>query len=473
MSDRRAPLPLLIAGGAGAQHTPLSTLNGHAKKVMFLQFHPVADNVLASVSADLTIKIWDIEKGKQRSELTGFGDLVQAISFSATGDQLAVTSKDKKLRIFDVRSGKITHEVANHEGVKNQRVVWLGNTARVATTGFSKTSDRQLYVRDINNFNDHLVSENIDTSSGVLMPFYDEDSKMLYLAGKGDGNIRYYEMTDEKPWQFLLSQYTSTDPQRGMGWLPKRGVNFSQCEIARVYKLTNNVIEPISFLVPRKSDSFQDDIFPDAITGDPALTADEFFDGKSSLPNRASLNGGIQTSVRREVNYTPGAAEEKPAAAEPARTSVATKASSTTTSSWSSSRSTVSSAPAAAAASSAELEELKRANEQLKTENADLKAQVSALKSEVAQLQSGHAQAAKDLEAANARAEQLAAANAELEAKVQELEQHQHQHHHHHHEEAAGDAEVQATEDYDVVDAAEAEQSDERTHEAAGEEQDE
>ena len=59
-------------------------------------------------------------------------------------------------------------------------------------------------------------------------------------------------MTDEKPWQFLLTQYGSNDPQRGMGWLPKRGVNVSQCEIARVFKLTNNLIEPISFLVPRK-----------------------------------------------------------------------------------------------------------------------------------------------------------------------------------------------------------------------------
>ena len=151
---------------------------------MFLQFHPTASNVLASVSADLTIKLWDIEHGKQRSELTGLSDLVQSVSFNADGSSLAVTSKDKKLRIFDVRTGKVTHEVVNHEGVKNQRVIWLGNSPRIASTGFSKTSDRQMIVRDINNLSEALVCENIDTSSGVLMPFYDEDSKMLYLAGK-------------------------------------------------------------------------------------------------------------------------------------------------------------------------------------------------------------------------------------------------------------------------------------------------
>ena len=166
------------------QATPATVLSGHGRKVMFVQFHPTASNVLASVSGDMTIKLWDIEHGKQRSELSGLTDLVQSISFNADGSSLAVTSKDKKLRIFDVRTGKVTHETLNHEGVKNQRVIWLGNTPRVATTGFSKTSDRQMYIRDVNNITEPLVVENIDTSSGVLMPFYDEDSKMLYLAGK-------------------------------------------------------------------------------------------------------------------------------------------------------------------------------------------------------------------------------------------------------------------------------------------------
>jgi hypothetical protein len=313
------------------QSTPATVLTGHNKKVTLLQFHPTANNVLASVSADLTVRLWDIEKGQQRSELSGIDDLIQAISFSADGAQLAVTSKDKKLRIFDVRTGKAAHVVANHEGVKNQRVVWLGNSPRVATTGFSKTSDRQLIIRDINNFAEPLVLENVDTSSGVLMPFYDDDSKILFLAGKGDGNIRYFEMTEDKPWQFLLSQYSSNEPQRGMGWLPKRGVNVSNCEIARVYKLAANHVEPISFVVPRKSDSFQEDLFPDCISGEPALTSDEFFDGKTALPLRVSMQGGAAEASRKTFSFASAsvsapaaAAEEKPASHEGPR-SVASK----------------------------------------------------------------------------------------------------------------------------------------------------
>lgn len=35
----------------------------------------------------------------------------------------------------------------------------------------------------------------------------------LYLAGKGDGNIRYYEIVDEAPYIHYLNQFLSGHPQ--------------------------------------------------------------------------------------------------------------------------------------------------------------------------------------------------------------------------------------------------------------------
>ncbi len=55
--------------------------------------------------------------------------------------------------------------------------------------------------------------------------------------------------------------------------IPKRGVNVMGCEIARRLKLTSNSVEPLSFIVPRKSEMFQPDIFPDCYAGVPALSA--------------------------------------------------------------------------------------------------------------------------------------------------------------------------------------------------------
>ena len=58
----------------------LVDLVGHRKKVTLLRFHPTASNVIASTSADYTVKIWDVEKGEEISTFSGFGDnLIQDV----------------------------------------------------------------------------------------------------------------------------------------------------------------------------------------------------------------------------------------------------------------------------------------------------------------------------------------------------------------------------------------------------------
>ncbi|KAI8340432.1 hypothetical protein BC941DRAFT_500067 [Chlamydoabsidia padenii] len=289
--------------------TPVLKLSGHQRKVGQVLFHPVADNVLASASTDLTIKLWDIEKGQERQEITGHTEIIQSLAWNHNGSLIATTCRDKRLRIFDVRSNKIVQEGSGHQGIKGSRVVWLGDCDRLVTTGFSRMSDRQLNLWDSTNLEKPIKSDFLDTSSGVNMPFYDADTKMLYLAGKGDGMIRYYEYENDE--LFLLSEYKSIDPQRGMTFMPKRAVNVSECEVARAYKVGTTLIEPISFTVPRKSDAFQSDIFPPAISDEPALTADEWFQGKDADPNTMDLEAGFTVKEKKAFNPTAQAEEVK------------------------------------------------------------------------------------------------------------------------------------------------------------------
>ncbi|RHZ52440.1 hypothetical protein Glove_461g72 [Diversispora epigaea] len=277
---------------------PVAKLNGHGRKVGHVLFHPVADNILASSSADLTIKLWDIEKGEERQELKGFLDFVQSMSWNYNGSLLVTTCRDKKLRIFDVRSNKIVQEAVSHQGVKGSRVVWLGNSDRIVTTGFSKMSDRQVFLWNSASFEKPIKNIMLDTSSGIVMPFYDDDVKILYLAGKVDGNIRYYEFENDE--LYYLSEYKSNEPQRGMSFMPKRAINVCDCEIARAYKVTHNSVEPISFTVPRKSDAFQADLFPPTLGDEPALTADEFFAGKNANPKTIDLENGFHAKEKKE-----------------------------------------------------------------------------------------------------------------------------------------------------------------------------
>ena len=84
----------------------------------------------------------------------------------------------------------------------------------------------------------------------MLIPYYDADTNLLYLAGKGDGNIRYYEW--EAGQLFYLEQYKSSDALRGFAFLPKRACAINECEVARIFKVHPSMVEPISFKVPRK-----------------------------------------------------------------------------------------------------------------------------------------------------------------------------------------------------------------------------
>lgn len=277
-------------------HDPLFTADGHMRKVIFVKFHPTASNVLATASADMTVKLWDIDAGAEKTTLSGHDQTLQDLQFNYDGSLCATSAKDKKLRIFDPRTPEAVGSCQPHEGSKCFKIAFLGksgmgnNTGNLVTVGFTRQSKRQFRIWDPRNLSKHVHNQDIDQAAGVIMPHYDPDSHVLFLAGKGDGNIRYYEMVPDKPHTFHLDEYRSSSSQKGITFLPKREVNVSKCEIARALKLTSNSVEGLSFIIPRKSDRFQADIFPDTYAGVPAMTADEFFAGTNKDPVLKSLD---------------------------------------------------------------------------------------------------------------------------------------------------------------------------------------
>jgi coronin-1B/1C/6 len=310
--DGYAKIWQIPEGGLTANvSTPVQSLSGHKRKVGTVNFSPVANNVLATSSTDFSVKIWDIEAGDAKIDVSGHSDIIQSLAWNYDGTLIATAAKDRKVRSVDPRSNHIVAEVEAHAGVKGMRVLWLGKSNRLFTTGFSKTSERQYSLWEPRNFSKALTTVNIDTASGIIMPFYDNDTQVLFLAGKGDGNIRYYELVDEDPYLYFLSEYKSSTPQRGMGAIPKLGVDVSTCEIAKLLKLGATSVEPISFQVPRKSDIFQDDLYPDTFGTDPALSANEWFSGKTATPKLVSLAPGFVAPSKPAAEFKPVVKEEE------------------------------------------------------------------------------------------------------------------------------------------------------------------
>lgn len=268
---------------------PVVDLVAHQRRVGLVVWHPTVENILLSGGSDNKIFIWNVGAGEPVTEID-LADIPLSAAWSFEGDKFVASCKDKHVRIFNPRTGDMLHETVAHDGTKPTQVVYLKDN-KVFTTGFSKMSERQYALWDEKLKN--ITTQEIDTSNGIIFPFYDPDTSMIYLCGKGDSAIKYVEITDESPYVHFLSQYQSSDPQRGIGWMPKRGLNVNVCEIARFYKLhQKGLCEVIPMTVPRKSELFQDDLYPDTIGDTPALTADEWLDGKNAKPVYISLKDG-------------------------------------------------------------------------------------------------------------------------------------------------------------------------------------
>lgn len=111
---------------------------------------------------------------------------------------------------------------------------------------------------------------NLDQGTGSLYPFFDSGTSMplalepisladlrLYVAGKGDSTVKYFEVVNTEPFFHYIESFQSRVPQKGFDFLPKRCVDVGVHEVMRGLKLESSSVQPVSFRVPRKSEAFQ------------------------------------------------------------------------------------------------------------------------------------------------------------------------------------------------------------------------
>ncbi|KAL3092355.1 hypothetical protein niasHS_007564 [Heterodera schachtii] len=288
-------------------HEPVVELNGHQKRVNTLAWHPTASNILITAGGENKLLLWNVGTGEALLEVAGHPDQIWSVSFNYDGSKFVTTCKDKMIRIMDSHTGAVISSGMGHEGVKPQRAIFTKD-GRVFSTGFTKRSERLYALRHPDNLSQPIMQDELDTSNGVLFPLYDEDSGLCYLMGKGDCAIRYYEINEDPPYVHYINTHTTSEPQRGFAFMPKRGMNSLENEINRIYKVTTKgVVDILQFFVPRKSDLWQADLYPDTRSLIPALTAEEFVGGKNAPPNLIPVNpeaakAGPKVQVAKKAN---------------------------------------------------------------------------------------------------------------------------------------------------------------------------
>uniref|UniRef100_A0A8C2KUY9 Coronin n=1 Tax=Cyprinus carpio TaxID=7962 RepID=A0A8C2KUY9_CYPCA len=288
---------------------PECVLRGHTEKIYSIKFHPHASGLLASSSYDLTVRLWNLGTGEEVKRLSGHQDQIFGIAWSPDGKLLATVCKDGKVRLYDPRKSTLPiQEGPGPEGHRGARVVWVCDGKYLLVSGFDSRSERQLYLFSAESLaSGSVASVPADVSPSTLIPFYDPDTSVLILTGKGDTRVYTYEILPEAPYFMECSSFHSSEPHKGLCFLPKTECDVRDVEVARAIRLGKSTIEPVAFRVPRvKKEFFQDDVFPEtAVWWEASLTAAAWLSGSNGQHRKISLQPKDMTPVSEAPKEVP------------------------------------------------------------------------------------------------------------------------------------------------------------------------
>ncbi|PWN35471.1 DUF1900-domain-containing protein [Meira miltonrushii] len=263
-------------------------------KVSELVPHPFIQGLVAALPADGEGKLHLIDLTTSiivSIDIPGQG--LFSGSWSPDGSVLAVSAKDKKAYILDLRAGakaEVLASIAAHDSPRSFRCVWVDGEY-LLTIGHTIGSLRQIKLFRLGGFEgvEEIAKHNLDASPSVLFPSYDPDTNILYLWSKGERIVSAYEvqpdaeaaaantgtgtstaraMAQQQSKEIFtqLPSFQHANPQLGVTFLPKDMLDVRNVEVASAFRVCKSDLQRVSWNVPRsRPEFFQDDVYPPTV----------------------------------------------------------------------------------------------------------------------------------------------------------------------------------------------------------------
>jgi WD40 repeat protein/beta-lactamase regulating signal transducer with metallopeptidase domain len=166
----------------------LRQLRGHTGPIMGAVFSPDGKRVLSCSGwpkGDRTLRLWDVQTGKEIRQFTGHGDQLDCVAFSPDGKTILSGGGDKVLRQHDIESGTLLREFSGH----TEKIVAVAYSPD-GKTAVTASHDNTLRVWDL--VSGQCLHVLKGHESWVRAAAFAPDGKTIVSAGR-DSTIRVWD----------------------------------------------------------------------------------------------------------------------------------------------------------------------------------------------------------------------------------------------------------------------------------------
>lgn len=167
----------------------IRTLPGHSSAIWSVDFHPDG-KMIASGSADNTVKLWNTSTGSLVHNLIGHTSSVYCLAFNPSGELLASGSFDRSILLWNVSSGQIIGNLTGHTAS-----VWSLSFNSEGTLLASGSSDNNIKIWDIQS-GETIANITGHTDSVRTVAFGSSD---LLASGSYDSSVILWNISNQKP----------------------------------------------------------------------------------------------------------------------------------------------------------------------------------------------------------------------------------------------------------------------------------